>query len=163
MSSASNDCSGFASRYHAQRPPKRDGSQPQKARPGNFNASTHGGRTDARIKPIARTQKRRLLRQIGLAASDLDGVGRALLDNWARCQAKVELLDRHFESRGFLDSDGEPVPAAKVYFTATNSARLALDRLNEHLKTRNHSPLPALEGGRRRLRLEAEKRLRAVP
>lgn len=51
------------------------------ARPGNLNAVTHGASSDAQIRPVVRSQKRRLLRQIGLSASDLDGVGRALLDN----------------------------------------------------------------------------------
>lgn len=120
---------------------------------------THGASAESRIRPVARSQKRRLLRQIGLAASDLDGVGRALLDNWARCQAKVELCDRYFAEHGFLDEGGEPRAAVRVYFVAANSARLALVRLNEHLKARHHSPLPALEGEGRRLRLEAERRL----
>jgi hypothetical protein len=113
---------------------------------GNQNAVTHGASAESRIRPAARSQKRRLLRQIGLAASDLDGIGRALLDNWARAQAKVELCDRYFAERGFLDEGGEPVPATKVYFVAVNSARLALVRLQEHLKARHTSPLPALEG-----------------
>ena len=95
--------------------------------PGNTVSVKHGHDSEARIKPVARTQKRRLLRQIGLAASDLDGIGRALLDNWARAQAKVELLDRWFEANGFLDPDGEPVPATKVYFTAVNSGPARAD------------------------------------
>ena len=99
--------------------------------------STHGARSEARIRPAARTQKRRLLRQIGLAASELDGVGRALLDNWARAQAKVELLDRYFAARGFLDEAGEPVAATRLYFVAVNSARLAIVRLSEHLRERS--------------------------
>jgi len=122
----------------------------------------HGVQSESRIRPVARSQKRRLLRQIGLSSSDLDGVGRALLDNWARAQAKVELCDRHFEIRGFLDAAGEPVAATKVYFVAVNSARLALVRLREHLRAQETSPLPILEGEGRRLRLEAESRLRAV-
>ncbi len=132
------------------------------ARFGNTNRTSHGARSATRIRPAARTQKRRLLRQIGLSSSDLDGIGKALLDNWARAQAKVDLLDRHFESVGFLDAKGEPVGATKIYFVAVNSARLALSRLREHLHAEEHSPLPALEGEGRRLRLEAERRLRAV-
>lgn len=136
--------------------------RPGNARPGNVNAVKSGERSETRIRPVARTQKRRLLRQIGLAASDLDGIGRAYLDNWARAQAKVELMDRFFLANGFLDHAGEPVPATKVYFTAVNSARLALQRLRDHLTAKDISPLPALEGEGRRLRLEAEQRLRAV-
>jgi hypothetical protein len=104
--------------------------------PGNLNSSTHGAHSPARIAPVARAQRRRFLRQTGLRASDLEGLGLALLDNWARAQAKVVLLDAHFAEVGFLDETGEPVPATKLYFTALNSARLALVRLNEHLKAR---------------------------
>jgi hypothetical protein len=103
---------------------------------GNVLALRHGGYSQARIAPVARVQKRRLLRQVGLRASDLDGVALALLDNWARAQGKVELLDQHFAAIGLLDSDGEPRAATRVYFTALNSARLAAVRLAEHLKTR---------------------------
>ena len=74
--------------------------------PGNQAAVKHGVDSEARIRPVARTQKRRLLRQIGLASSDLDGIGRALLDNWARAQAKVEILDRWSAENGFLDPRG---------------------------------------------------------
>jgi hypothetical protein len=132
------------------------------ARPGNSNAVKSGAQSVNRIRPVARSQKRRLLRQIGLASSDLDGVGRALLDNWARAQAKVELCDRHFQQHGFLDAKGEPKAPSKIYFTAVNSARLALTRLREHLQATDTSPLPALGDEGRRVRLEAETRLRAV-
>jgi len=106
------------------------------ARPGNGNALVHGGHSPAQIVHVARTQKRRWLRQAGVRAGDLDGVAQALLDNWARAQAKVELLDRYFAEAGFLDEHGEPRPAAKVYFTALNSSRLAAARLAEHVKHR---------------------------
>ncbi len=86
--------------------------------------------------PSARAQKRRLLRQLGLKASDMDGVGLALLDNWSRAQAKISLLDQYFDVKGFLDEEGAPNAAAKVYFTALNSARLAATRLSEHLRVR---------------------------
>jgi len=88
------------------------------AQPGNLNALRHGGSSVAQIRPAARAQKRRFLRQVGLKASDLDGVALALLDNWARAQAKVQLLDAHFDEHGLLDEAGEPRPAAKIYFTA---------------------------------------------
>jgi len=115
------------------------------SREGNTNALRHGATSEAQIVPIARAQKRRLLRQIGLAAGDLDGVGRALLDNWARAQGKVELLDRYFAAHGFLDEGGDPQPATRLYFVAVNSARLAVVRLNEHLRAskRDHASVLA--------------------
>jgi hypothetical protein len=102
----------------------------------NTLSLVHGGQSEARIRSTARVQKRRFLRRIGLRASELDGVGLALLDNWARAQAKVEILDRHFEQVGLLDGDGEPRPATRIYFTALNSSRLSATRLAEHLKAR---------------------------
>jgi len=114
------------------------------AEPGNVLALVHGAHSEAQIRPIARAQKRRLLRQIGLRANDLDGVGRALLDNYARAQGKVELLDRHFAERGFLNPDGEPSGAAKTYFVAINSARLAVARFSDHLRARDRERGSAL-------------------
>jgi hypothetical protein len=111
---------------------------------GNQNAHKHGANGVARIRPAARAQKRRFLRQAGLRASDLDGVALALLDNWGRAQAKVQLLDAYFDEHGFLDERGEPRPPAKVYFTALNSARLAATRLKEHLRERSGDPVKQL-------------------
>ena len=108
----------------------------------------------AQIAPVARAQRRRFLRHAGLRAADLDGLGLALLDNWSRAQAKVELLDRYFAAAGFLDASGEPRPAAKVYFADLNSARLAADRLAEHLKARGvgaPSMVAILQGTARRV------------
>ncbi len=97
---------------------------------------THGARSEARIAPAARAQKRRLLRQIGLAAADMDGIGKALLDVWARSAAKVDLLDRHYQVRGFTHEDGVPAPSAQFHLSALNSTRLALQRLEAHLADR---------------------------
>ena len=110
------------------------------AGPGNFRAATHGAYSDRVVKRVATTQKRRFLRQVGLRASDLDGVGLAFLDSWARAQAKVELLDAHFDRVGFLDRRGKPRSAVQVYFTALNSARLAADRFAKHLRERGKAP-----------------------
>jgi len=76
------------------------------------------------------------MRQLGMKMGDLDGVANALLDNWARAQGKVVLMDEYFQARGFIREDGEVESASKVYFTALNSARLALTRFGEYMKTR---------------------------
>ncbi|MDQ3859029.1 MAG: hypothetical protein M3327_11385 [Actinomycetota bacterium] len=102
--------------------------------PGNQVAVTHGVHSERQIVPRAASQKRRFLRQIGLRQADLDGIGVALLDNWARAQAKVEILDRYFAEHGLLDGRGKPRAAAAIYFTALNSARLSATRLAEHLR-----------------------------
>jgi hypothetical protein len=128
---------------------------------GNDAALKHGATAERQIRPRAASQKRRFLRQIGARRSDLDGVGLALLDNWARAQAKVELLDAWFDAHGLIGPEGEPRAPLKVYFTALNSARLAATRLAEHLRERvDPAPLALLEGEGRRIRLEAEQRLR---
>jgi hypothetical protein len=116
------------------------------ARPGNSNAVSHGAHSERRVKPLATVQKRRFLRQNGLRKADVDGVGLALLDAWARAQAKVELLDAFFADRGIVDpEDGRPAPALAVYFTALNAATKALGRLDDHLKARAETdPFEAL-------------------
>ena len=131
---------------------------------GNEAAVRHGANSPAQIVQVARGQKRRLLRQTGLRAADLDGIGLALLDNWARAQAKVELLDRWLAEHGILvEEGGEPTPPMRIYFTALNCARLAATRLAEHLRDRPEtSPLALLEGEGRRVLLEAEQRLREI-
>jgi hypothetical protein len=105
---------------------------------GNTVAETHGASSERRVSRGATAQKRRLLRQNGLRASDLDGLGLAHLDLAARALAKVEILDEYWAdpAHGFIDARGEPHPAAKVYFAAINSARLALARLEAHLRAR---------------------------
>jgi hypothetical protein len=94
-----------------------------------------------------------------MRAGDLGGVARALLDNWSRAQAKVELLDAYFAQHGFLDGKGKPRGGVAVYFTALNSARLALARLDEQLGRRGGpAPLAALEAEGRLLRLAADEK-----
>src|SRR5450759_1459246 len=92
-----------------------------------------GARSPAIVAQHARAEKRRFLRQTGMRIGDLDGVALAYLDAWARAAAKVRLMDAWAQEHGFLDSDGNPPPFATIYFTALNSARLALSRLEAHL------------------------------
>jgi hypothetical protein len=120
---------------------------------GNVLALRHGAYAERRVKPVATTQKRRLLRQIGLRAGDLDGLGLALLDNYARAQAKVELMDAYADHHGWLDEQGRPPEFVKTYFTALNSARLALGRFADYLKARGVEPsmVAVLQGSARRV------------
>lgn len=48
---------------------------------GNLNAAKHGGSSSGQIVRRSTVEKRRLLRQIGLRADDLESLGRALLTN----------------------------------------------------------------------------------
>lgn len=96
----------------------------------------HGARSEPTVRKVATVQKRRLLRQIGLRASDLDGMALGYLELWARCAAKIELMDAWSAEHGWLDDDGKPPGFVAVYFAAVNSARLALGKLEEHLRAR---------------------------
>jgi hypothetical protein len=98
--------------------------------------TTHGARSEALVRSTATAQKRRLLRQVGLRVSDLDGIGLAYLDGWARAQAKVELMDAWSAEHGWLTPEGTPPPFVLVYFAAVNSARLAIDKFAAHMRQR---------------------------
>jgi hypothetical protein len=110
------------------------------AKPGNVLALRHGAFSERTVKRLATVQKRRLLRQVGLRAADLDGLGVAYLDAWARAQSKVELLDAWFAEHGFLLEDGSPAPAVVVYYTSLNCATRTLSKLEQHLAVRGRSP-----------------------
>lgn len=110
--------------------------EPVQRPPGKARPVKHGARSEPVVRRVATVQKRRLLRQAGLRASDMDGIGLALLDGWARAQSKVELMDSWTAEHGWLDDAGNPPGFTPVYFAALNSARLALGKLAEHLKVR---------------------------
>jgi hypothetical protein len=122
----------------------------EQARPGNLLALRHGADSERVVTPRATTAKRRLLRQVGLRAADLDGIGRALLDNWARSQAKVELMDEWYAINGFLDGKGVPHSSAKTYWTALNSAQRAISRFADHVRPRVEPSMVAVLQGRSR-------------
>lgn len=103
---------------------------------------THGARSEPTVKRVATVQKRRLLRQIGLRMSDLDGIALGYLDAWARAQSKVELMDAWSAEHGWLDIEGKPPGFVAVYFAAINSGRLALGKLEEHLRARGKRIAP---------------------
>ena len=93
---------------------------------GNTAALTHGATSETRIRPVARNHRRRVLRQLGLRAGELDPLARGYLDLYSRTVAKVELLDAHFAEHGLLKADGEPQGGNEVLRRSlVNSARLA--------------------------------------
>src|SRR5579864_2095652 len=102
------------------------------ARKGNVLALRHGARSERVLQPAAQRHARRLLRQRGLRASDLSAPGQALLRNWARAAAALELLDAHAEREGWLDEKGEPRGFTKLYVSMLNSERLAIRAMEEH-------------------------------
>jgi hypothetical protein len=94
----------------------------------------HGAYSGRQIIHRATVEKRRLLRQVGLRQSDLESIGRALLQNWARAAAALALMDGYAAGAGWLDEDGNPRGFARLYVSLLNSERLALRALGDHLR-----------------------------
>lgn len=99
----------------------------------------HGATTERLVRPLARNQRRRLLRRFRVRASDLDPVGRALLEHYARLTAKVVLIDAYLDEVGVLDEHGQPRPCMKLYVQLHRAALSALGRLEAHLDARGPS------------------------
>lgn len=98
--------------------------------------TSHGARSEARVRRLATNKKRTLLRQLGMRQEDLDGIGRIHLDNWAKAAAVVELYTAWAEEHGWLDGQGNEPGWVRTYFAALNSSRLAAGKLGDHLKQR---------------------------
>lgn len=127
---------------------------PKGAAPGNENALKHGAQAtkSAQIATQASVHKRRLLRQIGTRESALSPSARGYLALLARLLAKVDAVDRYLDDVGLIRDDGEPEPVLRLYVSLVNSARLTMQRLEEHLGDADlgGDPLAALaEEGRR--------------
>jgi len=117
---------------------------------------SHGARSPAAVATVALTQRRRLLRNLGMRARDLDAIGRALLVNWSRAAGALALLDDHADTAGWLDEDGEPRGFTRLYIGLLNAERLAALRLADHLRVRDPGqPLAPLADEGRRARLAA--------
>ena len=118
--------------------------------PGNQAAVTHAATAESRIRPVARLHRRRLMRQLGLRAREMDPLAKGYLDLYVRTQSKVALADEYLAEHGLLDAEGKPRPVLSVYTSWVNSSRLALSRLEAHLGTREANPAEALaEAGRK--------------
>jgi len=112
--------------------------RPEQARPGNLLALRHGANSERLVRRRSVTEKRRLLRQLGMRQEDLASVGRALLQNWARAAAALALMDDYAAENGWLDETGEPHGFAKLYVSMLNSERLALRELEKHIRADGH-------------------------
>jgi hypothetical protein len=107
-------------------------------------ATRHGATSKSRIRAVARAHKRRFLRQSGLRIADLDGIALGLIENWARAESKVSILDEFYAERGLVHG-GEVDPSLRTYFTGVNSARAALSKLADYLKDSDASRGETLE------------------
>jgi hypothetical protein len=116
----------------------------------NLVALRHGATSERQVSPVARNHKRRFLRQIGTRVSDLDPIGRAYLDQASRLAAKVELIDRYVDEQGLIRPDGEPQPVMRLYVSLQNSLRLALARLEQHLRSREDPSMVVVLQGQAR-------------
>ncbi len=114
------------------------------AEPGNQLAVKGGWTSERQIAPRAANHRRRLLRQLRLSPKDLDPVGRGLLDLYVRTASKIALIDDYLAREGMLTKSGNVRPCMKVYVSLVNSSRLALTRLEEHLRERRRDPGSAL-------------------
>jgi hypothetical protein len=94
----------------------------------------HGASSERQIRRRAAAHKRRFLRQTGLRQSDLESVGRALLQNWARNAAALGLLDDYMAEHGLLDEAGNPRGFASLYARLLNSERAALRALESYIR-----------------------------
>ena len=94
---------------------------------GNTNAMRHGARSELTLKRRAMNKKRTSLRQLGLRQEQLDGIGRALLADWSRSAAIVELYFEFGSERGWLNDDGNPpgFSATSVCYFALSSRSVA--------------------------------------
>jgi hypothetical protein len=104
--------------------------------PGNTFAVKSGVTSERQIRPVARNHRRRVLRQIGLRASEVDPVGRAHLELLCRATSKIELLDRYVDEHGLVRPDGTLQPCMRIYPTLLNTARASLKALERHLRQR---------------------------
>lgn len=112
--------------------------------PGNSLSVRHGATSPRLIGQRATVEKRRLLRQIGLRQADLDSLGRALVQNWARAAAALYLMDTYAAEHGLLDAEGQPRGFARLYVSMLNCERLALGKLGEYLRARERDPFADL-------------------
>lgn len=109
---------------------------------GNTASLTHGATSERKIRPLARTHCRRVLRQIGLRATDLDPIGKAYLEHYCRLTAKVILIDPYVDEHGLLDEEGTPLSCMRLYVQLSNSAVAALGKLERHLAAREEPSTP---------------------
>jgi hypothetical protein len=86
-----------------------------------------------------------VLRQLRLSPRDLDAIGRGYLDAYVTLRAKVDAIDAYVDEHGLIRPDGEPQPVLKLYVSLQNSARLALARLEQHVRVRRSDPIEDLQ------------------
>lgn len=111
-------------------------------------SSTHGARSEGRIRPVAARLRRQVLRQLGTRVGDLDPIARGYLELYVRCTAKVRLYDAWIDEHGLIDATGNSPGFMATYNANVNSARLALGKLEDRVVAsgrREHDGLAALQ------------------
>jgi hypothetical protein len=98
--------------------------------------------SERQIRPVARNQKRALLRKLNVRASELDPFAAVHVDLLARSLGRIVLLDEDYARRGqVVDAQGQPAPSLPIYVSLLNSARLTATKLAEHM---NRKGTPAV-------------------
>ncbi len=106
--------------------------------------TVHGATSERRIQPVAKNQKRKLLRQLGVRAGDLDAIAGVMVDLLARSLSKLQLLDTYYIQHGIVRVDGEPEPSLNAYLALLNTSRLTASKLAEHMASQGRRG-PTLE------------------
>jgi hypothetical protein len=117
----------------------------------NTAALTHGATSERRIRPLARNHRRRLLRQFGLRASEIDPAGRAYLELLSRTTAKIAFIDVWLDEHGLIRDDGSLQPCMGVYVSLVNSSTRTLSKLVEHLRVEERNPAAVLASLRKEI------------
>ena len=104
----------------------------------------HGLTSERKFRPVAKNQKRTLLRKLGVRGGDLDAVAAVYVDVLARALAKIQLLDEYYAVHGIVRADGQGEPTLPIYGSMLNQARLTAWKLAEHM-AREGQQGPSLE------------------
>ena len=67
------------------------------------------------------------------------------MDSYCRLVAKIDLIDKYVAEHGLIKADGNPQPVLALYVSLANSARLALTRLEDHLRKTKRDPATVLQ------------------
>jgi hypothetical protein len=106
----------------------------------------HGARSEAVVRRQAGYIKQSVLQPLGIRQAELSAVARRYLDLYARCLAKVQLMDAWVEQHGWVDEAGNLPGFSATYFAALNAARLALREFEKHVEIPEVDPFDVYRG-----------------
>jgi hypothetical protein len=110
---------------------------------GNGAAVTHGGESEARVRPRAELYLHRLRAAAPTGGDPADGIA---LERLARLLARAELIEDWLDENGWIRDDGSLQSAASQLGTVDNSIRKLLDALGLTSMSRASLRLELLRG-----------------